>query len=322
MNSPLDLFANLPLAGFDFLPFPVTKVVVTGGLRHHEHEYPKAPGGSPEKLGRKLYVVKMHAIFDKALLPPWNQNGNDLWPGVLADLFDRFDEGLTSTLSIPTVGNIQAFCTNWSKEMSVKMRRSGEEADLEFLEDESNAYLITNLIQVRAGDLSAKGATLSQVAAMNPFVQTVLIGLSPATIFDQILAGIANVQTLLDAADTVSALLLLAVNAVVDLFVSLDDVMGPTVFDDAGNAALLEATLEAWDAAVRLQQDILQREAVPLIQYKTPKIMTVCDVASDLYNDPDRASEVMQLNALNDPLRIPLGTSLVVYSPVSADQAA
>ncbi len=315
MTSPLDLFAQLPPASFDYIPFPVTKVTVKGGLRHKVHEYPKSPGGAPEKLGRKLYQISMHAIFDEALLAPWNQGAEHLWPGQLADLFDRFDEGLTSQLVIPTVGKIQACCVNWSKEMEVKARRSGETVELEFLEDESSAYLIQNLIQVRVGDLSAKGLILTQTAALSPFVQTVLVPASVTTIFDQIAAAIGVVQGLLSAADTVSGVLLLAVNSVLNLFSVLDDPLG-AIFDDAANADLLEATLEAWAAAQRLQQDILQREAVPLIPYITPRTMSVGEVANDLYGDPERAAEIMQLNALADPLAIPSSTELVVYSPV------
>lgn len=320
MPSPLDLFSQLPHASFDFRPFPVTKVVVKGSLRHHVHEYPKSPGGAPEKLGRKLYQVTMHAVFDKALLPPWNRNGEDLWPGVLSELFDIFDEGVTSTLSIPTVGNIQAVCVNWSREMSVKARRSGEECELEFLEDESSAYLISNLINVRVGDLSQKGDLLGSIVSFNPVVQTILVPRGP-TIFDQILGAIATALGFLNAIESVSALALLAVSAVVDAFQRLDDIYSALLFDDAANAALLEATLEAWAAAKRLQDDLLQREAVPLIQYQTPRIMTVGDVAADLYGDTTRAAEVMQLNALTDPLRIPTGTSLIVYSPIASDQA-
>lgn len=305
----MDLFVQLPHAQFDYIPFPVTKVTVTGGLRHYVHEYPKSPGGAPEKLGRKLYVVKMTCVFDANLLPPWNLNGNDLWPGALSDLFDRFEDGLTSQLMIPTVGPIMAMCTNWSKEMEVKSRRTGEMCELEFLEDQSAAFLVKDLISVRTGTLVTKAQVLQQAVLVDP---------KPGP-FSQVLGMLGKLQRALDSTSLSDGLYLAQVEQLVAGFQSLDATLGP--FDQPGNIALLEATLEAWAAAKQLEDDILAQQSVPLIPYVVPRTMTVVDVANDLYGDPERGIEIMQINAIPDPLLIPRGFELQVYAPVIAGVA-
>lgn len=295
-----DAFQALPHASFDSIAFPVRKVHVGCSLRQHTHEYPKVPGGSPEKLGRKLYTIKMTAVFDKNLLPPWNVE-NLLWPNELSDLFDRFEEGVTSDLMIPTVGKIPAFCTNWSKEMEVKSMRSGEVAELEFLEDQSNAFLIEGLIQARAGNLTSQAAALTAAAA----------AAGQQSLFQEILGMMARVANLANQGAVYSSVLQTQVDIAVTTFEHMDSL---GLFDDSGNAAILEAQHQAWEAMLRFRLDLLHLLALPVVDFVTPRQMSVQEVAISAYGSTDRAVEVLQLNALPDAFAIPARTKLRLYA--------
>ncbi len=292
-----ELFWQLEHAAFDFIPFPVTKVVVSGGMRSHTHEYPKSPGGAPEKLGRKLYTIKMSAVFDAFFLPPWT---DDLWPGALSDLFDRFEEGITSTLMIPTVGPIKAFCTNWTKEMEVKARRSGETAELEFLEDQSGAYLFEGVINVRVGTLVEKTRALAATAATS----------KKPGLFAGVLAALRKVQQMIDREEMISNYYAAQVE---QLDAAFSAIVGDDLFDSPEHAEMLNEILAAWEAARLLLEDLLMRQVNTVIPYITPRAMTVGDVSCDVYGDTSQASVIMQMNALPDPLLIPTATELRVY---------
>lgn len=292
-----ELFWQLEHASFDFIPFPVTKVVVSGGMRQHTHEYPKSPGGAPEKLGRKLYSIKMSAVFDAFFLPPWT---DELWPRALSDLFDRFEEGITSTLMIPTVGPIKAFCLNWSKEMEVKSRRSGETAELEFLEDASGAYLFEGVINVRVGTMVQKTRALAASAAAS----------KKPGLFAGVLAALHAVQKMIDRAEMIDNYYAAQVE---QLDAAFSAIIGDDIFDSPSNEAMLNDVLAAWEAARLLFEDLLLRQVNPVLPYITPRAMTVGDVSADVYGDTSQASVIMQMNALADPLFIPASTELRVY---------
>jgi len=302
-----DAFDQLPRAAFDFIEFPVIKVVVKGGLREHTHEYPHSPGGSPEKLGRKLYTVQMSALFHNNLLEPWNE---DLWPGALATLFDRFDDGLTSTLTIPTVGDIKAFCTNWSREMVAKVR-SGESAELEFLEDQSSAYLIEGLVNIRTQSLVTQSGLLLADAE----------DLGYGDIFKAVAAAIASVSKLVDQAEMYDAVLASKVEAINHSMARFNATLG--LLNDPLNAVLLESFMETWRLIAQLQQD-LQRQAIALLTFTVPgsKTVTVSDVSRIVYGDTSKAAEILQMNAIPDPFRITPGSKLKLYKPNTLVAAA
>lgn len=302
-----DAFDKLPRASFDFIKFPVTKIVVKGGLREHTHEYPHSPGGSPEKLGRKLYTCQLSALFHNNLLAPWDEN---LWPGDLSDLFDRFEEGVTSTLTIPTLGDIKAFCTNWSKEMTFKVR-SGESAELEFLEDQSSAFLVEGLINVQAANIVLASKLMLTTAAELGFQD----------VFQAIADAISVVSKLADQAEMYDAVLMSKVEAVNHAFARANATLG--LLNDPLNAVLLEAFLETWRLMAQLQAD-LARQAVTMIPFVVPggRSMTVNDVSRVVYGDTSRAVEIMQLNAIEDPFRILPGKKLRLYQPNALAKAA
>ncbi len=97
-------FDALLRASFLDYPFPVQDIDVKGGLRDHVHEYPHAPGGAPEKLGRKLYEFTFTCPFLTGL-----RGYPKLWPETLATLRIFFEGQNTGDLVVPTIGTINTF---------------------------------------------------------------------------------------------------------------------------------------------------------------------------------------------------------------------
>ncbi len=292
-----ELFWQLPHASFGAIQFPVTKVSVKGGARQHTHEYPKSPGGAPEKLGRKLYTISIDAVFDAGLLPPWDEN---LWPGALSELFDLFDTQVTADLMIPTVGMIKAFCTTWSKEMEVKSMRAGEKAQLEFLEDQSGAFLYEGIINVRTGTMVEQAKRLSAAAAAS----------TKPGIFSAALAALRAIQTSIDRMEMYGRVLEAQVQQALYAF---EDLASNFMFDSPANAQMLEDVLAAWEMVLKLQTDLLFQQSNPLVNYITTRDMSVGDVSADYYGNVDQAVNIMRMNDLADPLRIPRNTQLLIY---------
>lgn len=302
-----DAFDQLPRASFDFIKFPVTKVQVVGGLRDHVHEYPHSPGGSPEKLGRRLYTFKLSAIFHDNLLPPWDES---LWPGDLSDLFDRFEEGITSTLTVPTVGDIKAYCVNWSKEMVVRAR-SGETAELEFREDQASAFLIDGIINVTAKTLISQSQLLLTTAT----------SLGYEDVFKAIADTIGVISDLADQAQMYDVVLSQKVAGINHQLARMNATLG--LLNDPLNAVLLETFLDTWQLTSKLAEDIA-RQAATMIPFVVPggRTMSVTDVSRIVYGDTSRAMEILQLNAIEDPFRISPGKLLRVYKPQTVSAAA
>jgi prophage DNA circulation protein len=296
----MDAFDQLLHASFDFIEFPVRKVTVKGGIREHDHEYPKVPGAAAEKLGRKLYTISMSVPFHNNLRPPWDES---LWPGALSDLRNRFEEEITSDLLIPTIGTIKAFCTNWTQVMDARVR-SGEDAELEFKEDQSNLFLLDGIINIKATSLAPHGQALTLAADA--------AGL--ADVFAELEAQIDGVTALIGTAELYSAAGQAKVLGLINTFERLDATVG--ALNDPANAPLLEVYLEAWASAQALQQDLLRQQR-PLVLYEVPALMAISDVSRAIYGDTSKAADILGLNPIEDAFAIKRGTQLRVYAPAA-----
>ena len=80
-----------------------------------------------------------------------------------------------------------------------------------------------------------------------------------------------------------------------------------------GDAEVGEAMRAVWSSSERLRKDVL-RQAIPLVPFITPTVMTVADVSRALYGSTAKAAELLRLNAFDDPFRIPAGTSVKAYA--------
>ena len=77
--------------------------------------------------------------------------------------------------------------------------------------------------------------------------------------------------------------------------------------------ALVMAVRDIWQIAMLILQDMLRR-STPIVQYVTPRMMSIVDVSLVLYARTDRALELLKLNELDSALCIPPQTSIQYYA--------
>lgn len=286
---------KLKKASFMGYDFPVTEVVVSGGIRDHIHEYPHANGGAPEKLGRRLYSIKMNALF--------LTNGKaypHLWPTTLNYLRTYWERSTTGPLVIPTIGTIQAYCRVWTTTQNSKIL-SGETAELEFLEDQGSDELVKALITAVPTFVEAFGK-YNVALLLTEFARPADI-----SIFDLISNAINAVLAVGDTIEAVGNLISAKLLAISDACSSADKTL---TAQDPRNSPVIEALKQIWDTAQRASETMFKDQA-SLRTYRVPMLMPISTVSSIVYNgDSSRGVEIMQLNAIDDPMAIRAGTSL------------
>ena len=293
----MPLFDNLERAAFAGLPFPVSDVEVTGGLRDHVHEYPHSPGGAPEKLGRKLYEFSFTAPM-LAGFPRYPK----LWPETAAGLRMVFEAGQTDDLVIPIIGTIKAYCTSW-REKAVGTIRNGTVMSMTFREDASDLFLTEALVTQSSASLAGAGALL--------LTQMQEEGLSGIAALDAIAAASAAVSAVSSTIELYSNLIESKCAGLSRLCDDADKSV--TELSDPVHFRVGEAMRGVWTSSERLRKDVL-RHSIPLVPFITPTIMSVADVSRAIYGSNAKASELLRLNAFGDPFRIPAGTSVKAYA--------
>ncbi len=325
---PALAFDKLQKAEFVGFSFPVSEITVVGGLRDHVHEYPHSPGGAPEKLGRKLYEFKLRACFQQGL-----RGYPNLWPETLASLRIFFEAGRTDDLVIPTLGTVSAYCTSWVETTRPKDNRQGVEVELTFREDDSNAFLVDELItkttanyqgavfdlQQTFADQSTRAA---QTSAMLDAPDVIMLAPFPAVeiaAFTEILSAANQVLSAIDTVlDIGSAVVDLALGLVA-LCENLDATS--TVLQDPTRYPLLYALQAVWSAAQKLANDA-QRQGVTVIHYTVPTVMAITDVSRAIYGSNDHAVDIMACNAIPDVFSIQPGTVIKAYQFTTEGSAA
>jgi prophage DNA circulation protein len=332
---------NLAKSGFDGISFPVTGYEVTGGIRDHVHTYPHSPGGAAEKLGREVYRVRMTAVFDQRI----TGYGDNLWPGDLSDLRDRWEQEVTSSLTIPTIGDIQAYCKSWTEKVEPS-RQSGVVMELEFVEDQSQAFLVNGLVQVTSSSLKSVGVDFDEQFApllgggtVSATAPTRIVpppaGTTPrATTFagaytqlrQSDATAITNIQTAYRAAvtaiDTPSRLadqVLRTAESLVSVcqqnYERIRVLKNPIMWERA------RAYKRVWAAGLKLRDD-LNKKAPRVLIYVASIDTSIGAVSREIYGDATYAVQIMQLNSIPNPLAIPKGAQLRYYDPSSTQRAA
>lgn len=283
------------------IEFPVRRVSVKGSLRHHIHEYPHAPGGAFENLGRKLYEIRMSCSFMETFkLYP------NLWPLNLDTLRNSFERGDVGKLTIPTLGTIDARCVNWDQEMDVKIQ-SGEMVELEFIEDQSQLFLIDFIVaQVQQDVASATDNFNLQLEKAN-----ILAGPpQQVSIFSAIRDAANAVLAYFDQLQAVGQLLSAKIEGLLALIQQADDDLD--VLQHPENLAVILALRELWLANFEILEN-LQSKQEPVGHYVVPALMSIGDVSTALYGDATHSIELLQLNAVDDALAIAAGTRIAYY---------
>lgn len=337
---PPTALQQLQKASFDFIPFPVASVEVAGGLRDHVHEYPHSPGGAVEKLGRKLYTIRMTGIFDVKV----SGYGDNLWPGDLSDLFDRFEDQLTSTLHIPQIGDIQAYAVSWTRRATPE-RQSGEEAEIEFREDQAQAFLFEGLVNVTTSTLVSAGqefdaefapleagGTITNLGIIPPAVATPIPrALDVASAYRQLrqvdadrLTQIRNAFTqaitYAEQPERYAERVLTKTEAAIascDLaYQKIRLLKNPLAWRQ------MRALKRVWSSSLRMRESITGRTN-RILFYTVPRDMALSDMSRAIYGDTTYGGSILQLNMIPNPFRILKGTILRYYDPATfGSQAA
>lgn len=289
-------FDTLQPSGFNGITFPVRSCEVSGGLREHDHEYWRAPGADPEKGGRRLYEIKTSIVFAANFAayqaPP-------LWPDRLATLRTLWEEGTTGPLVIPTIGIVQAFATNWVERNDGK-QRSQVVVDVTWKEDQSALFLAADIVQESVSGLQAAAAAWGDVEG----------DVEPG-LFAQVRSAIVAVEGVVDTVESYA-------NLAADKFETL---VGICEYIDATSKKLqnpsswraLQALHDLWAAASKTVADI-QGKGAAMKTYVTPRVLSVSQIATAIYGDSTRASDLMQLNPFDDPFAVPGGTTVRYYA--------
>jgi prophage DNA circulation protein len=285
-------FEQLPRPSFAGIEFPYETMRIRGGLRDHVHEYPHAPGGAPEKMGRKLYEFEFNCQFQTtfAAYP-------GLWPKRLAKLRHMWESELTATLVVPTIGKIDAYAFDWEQEATAKIL-SGERVQIKFREDQSSAFLIEQFITVQTNRIKTKGDRFAKEAAKVTPRESLFDSITDAA--NSVLAVVDTVQTY---GNLVEAKLLLLSQLCKEADQRLD------VLNDVTKWQLLDALHDLWASSNELNKNI-QKKLGKLVPFKLPFPMSIQDLATQFYGDTERVVELLQLNPIEDPFLIPAGFEL------------
>ena len=289
-----DELQNMKFAGIDF---PVTSVSIRGGARLHKHEYPKRGGQLLEKIGRKAYEVEIRVPFH-ASFPKWP----GLWPDTWYELRTLFEEQHTGPLLIPHVGTVLMCAESWNSNVESK-RRSGEDVEIKFIEDNTSDFLVENLISVKQTNLSNQAAAFATEAGKLP---------SKPDIFAAIQQLADSIQGLFDQKELYGNLLLGKIESIKQLIKRADaDV---DALQNPVNIGLFEALRELHDSVLSLEENLLS-SGPPLVSYVVPKGMTLGAISTELYGVTSRGGEILGLNSIDDPYFVPAGTKLNVFAP-------
>jgi hypothetical protein len=314
----MPIFDKLPRASFAGLEFPIEELRIEGEIRDHAHEYPHAPGGAPEKLGRRLYVFHFRAKFHATF-----RAYPGLYPGTWNRLRNKFEAETTDDLVVPLLGTVKAYAKTWTEVGSARSR-SGVSVDMTFREDLQDAFTANALLVTADTGLQAAQTQLSiqkQIFAGTPANQIMLgppppIALDDLTktpvlgLLDRIDDAINNVLAIQDQIEIANMVADAKVTRLLTLCEELDH-LDPLA--TPRNDPLRDALHDVWGAANDRRRDIARRQEHIFVFATTLPRMSVTDVAYAIYGDSSRAMQILQLNHLPDPFNIPLGTPLRLY---------
>jgi prophage DNA circulation protein len=291
-------FDELQLTSFAGIEFAVSDLSVKGGIREHVHEYPGAPGGQPEKMGRKLYTIEVTATFS---------TNSPYYPGAFPDSLNAlrllFEQEVTDKLVIPHIGTIDAYAVDWEEALDMRRMRDGAKTKFVFREDSQNLTLVESLVVV--GYTSIKTMIEAVRDAMDD------AGMEEDDLFESMDELANDFQAVGDQVELAGN----QVSSKIDSVKSNIDKIDATVsqLSDPEGWPVVRALHDLGNVLISLRKDTM-RKARPIKSYTTPKEMTVLDVARAVYGDQSRALEVLMLNPIADAFAIPDGTRLQVYA--------
>lgn len=281
---------QLRTASFKGVEFPcVLSVSVHHQKRHREVGFPNRPGSLAWDGARKGVAITMSAIFGVHGL-----DGPSVPVSRSEDLIAKIDEIGPGTLVHPTKGDIWALCTSCDEDIR------GEEPNqvrlrLSFLELAQSEHAWKRVVRVLSPEAQAEvlarnldsslgwtGLDLSFSFHVTAFLNVLLLPTLTVALLQSSLA--ATLQAILSLTDTI------------------DVAVNPLYWDHIADAHLLgQYCIEA--------SDLYIGAATPTKLYLVKREMTLMDVAAACGCSE---SDVLQYNAIGDPLEIRANTYLIV----------
>ena len=291
-------------ASFNGIEFPYAERSIKCSLRHHTHEYPHAPGGDDEPLGRKLYEFGFTCDFDTG----FEGRFPGIYPNTLILLFATFGEETTADLVIPGFATFRARCIDWDTR-KVSRIRSGEKVTFKFIEVLAEIVNVQNFttapqaMPALATQLTTAVTALS-TAPLNGLPSNAIPKLSDLDTINGLVTSIAALPTNSPAISVQASALLGACQAY--------DVLPFLRYPRSYAAA--DALHEVYLASLKVLKDaLLKNRAIDVFVTDVPG-MSISQVATRLYGSTARTGELMQLNNLVDALNLPPGTSIRYYA--------
>jgi hypothetical protein len=282
---------------------PYESIAIHGGLRDHVHEYPHQPGGAPEKLGRRLYEIKVAVpALDRANASGRAGPNGELgaWPLSLNRLQQWFDSQLTKDLAIPQLGTMPAYCFDWSRELRSRWL-NGERCEFSFREDQSAEFGVAQIVEGKRAGFSTSFAALEAAATKLPSTDFI----------QQIRNAYNSVVAIQDQANMWDMWASAKLATLTELLRDVDRRWD--ALNDPDNNDVLEALLELWQAAVELEQDVLANGS-DLQVYTVPVLMSAAEISQAIYGTTEKAWELTSLNPFDDPYAVPAGTQVHYYA--------
>ncbi len=289
---------NFEPASFGGIEFPYERIRVGCGIRHHQHEYPHQPGAALEKLGRELYTISAAIPFQAELSEP---RYKDLFPTRLTALRDMWEKQVTDQFNVPAIGKIKCVCIKWGLEQTNR-NVSGVAGECEWLEDMEDSFGFLQSLQPKV-DNSMKTVLLGWNAELEKIQPH-------SSIFDSITQMASQILAYKDQFDMYAHLIEAKILGLTSLLHQAD--AQAQELNQPQYPFLLEAFRELAHANAQLHRDIMQIGYVRL-KYTVRQTMSLAQIASDIYGDNRRASDLLKLNALPDPYMVPGGTVIQFY---------
>jgi hypothetical protein len=305
MPAPFAYVPNIaldsqPQTTFGGIALPVEMITVHSQGRQHVHEFPHAPGGVPEKMGRGIWWVTVDCSF-QVVFAKYPTS----YPTDMLALRRMYEAQTTATFVHPSYGQWPALIANWKGVWNPRLR-SGEKVSLELLEDQRANFLTPpSATSQQSTTITSNQAALD--AQLSAIKSQLLISQSDLNVFDTLRAASNAVASLTGFTQQYTMLIqaksqqLRDVCSQVDTLPSMQSPLAIGIIDPLKNI---------WAAATSTAQ---ATRLASLGSWVVPQTMSVQAIARVLYNgDASRATDIQTLNAaaIPNPFAVPAGTKL------------
>lgn len=314
---------ELQEASLDGIEFPVSSRRLVGARAYGRHRYPYRDGQDGENTGREPYVIELECpLYDGVDWP------TELWPATwdaLRLLLEDTEASGHFEYVDPELGPLPVIVPDWTCELvadtrdGVLLRLTIEEAQLDegtlVLRDSDAHGTSSRLSESLDAAIGDAGLDDDDIATTFEAYGVGLTDQDPVTLGDgnvmsSLVGDFAGALEEGALAQDEIASRLDELRSRIDAVRSLPETQSPRHW------SLLYSS-ERLIASVTDLAEVARRTAPPVIDYLVRDLMSVYEIAAELYGTTARAEEILVRNVVPDPLFIPRGTVLRVVEPLA-----